>query len=152
MNTIRIDPLQPGETVLVLVDFVYPLDFDGAEAFAPSAWAAAQRSAALRERLSARGCRTVYANDNYGRWTSEFKVLWRRCARREGPAGRIARALKPTPRDFAVLEPRHSAFYARLLDLLLKQLRYRRLVVTGIAASNCVLFTAMGAYLRDDSL
>ncbi|MBW8894534.1 MAG: cysteine hydrolase, partial [Burkholderiales bacterium] len=50
------------------------------------------------------------------------------------------------------LKPRHSAFYATPLDLLLEQLRCKRLIVTGIAADNCVLFSAMDAYLRGYSV
>lgn len=34
------------------------------------------------------------------------------------------------------------------LDLLLNQLRCRRLIVTGIAADDCMLFSAMDADLR----
>ncbi|RZJ00298.1 MAG: isochorismatase family protein, partial [Rubrivivax sp.] len=38
------------------------------------------------------------------------------------------------------------------LDLLLDQLQCKRLIVTGIAADNCVLFSAMDAYLRGYSV
>ena len=35
---------------------------------------------------------------------------------------------------------------------MLTQLKCRRLVITGLAADSCVLFTAMDAYLRGYSL
>jgi nicotinamidase-related amidase len=152
MNKVRVDSPGSSKTVLLLVDFVNPLEFDGAETLAPSALVAARRTASLRRRLAAEGFRTVYANDNYGMWTSDFRALWKSCAARRGPAGQIAKALKPTSKDFTLLKPRHSAFYATPLDILLKQLRCKRLVVTGIAADSCVLFSAMDAYLRDFSL
>lgn len=147
-SRIRVDAMEPSSTVLLLVDFVNPLNFPGAQALAPSALAAATEAARLRRRLSRDGVRCIYANDNYGRWTSDFKASWQRCSRMGGVAGRMARALAPRARDFAVLKPRHSAFYATPLDILLQQLQCKRLVITGLAADSCVLFTAMDAYLR----
>lgn len=152
MSSIRTDDLAPSKTVLLLVDFINPLDFDGAAELAPSAVAAARQTARLRRRLSAEGVRTVYANDNYGQWTSDFKALVRHCKAQRGAAGQITRAMAPTARDFALLKPRHSAFYATPLDMLLGQLKCKRLIVTGIAADSCVFFSAMDAYLRGYSL
>lgn len=152
MSKIRTDALQPSKTVLLLVDFVNPLSFDGAAELAPSALEAARQTANLRRRLAAEGVRTIYANDNYGQWTSDFKALWRHCRAKPGIAGKIARLIAPRRDDFALLKPRHSAFYATPLDLLLEQLRCKRLIVTGIAADNCVLFSAMDAYLRGYSV
>lgn len=105
---------------LLLVDFINPLQFDGAKALAPSALAAARQTARLRRRLDNEGVRTVYANDNYGDWTSDFKALLHRCLALPGDAGRMAKLVAPRRRDFAVLKPRHSAFYATPLELLLQ--------------------------------
>ncbi|MGM9480256.1 cysteine hydrolase family protein [Roseateles sp. NT4] len=152
MSKIRTHALEPSKTVLLLVDFVNPLDFDGAAALAPSALEAARQTSSLRRRLAAEGVRTVYANDNYGQWTSDFKALWQHCRAAPGIAGKIAKLMAPKRDDFVLLKPRHSAFYATPLDLLLDQLRCKRLIVTGIAADNCVLFSAMDAYLRGYSV
>jgi len=92
--------------------------------------------------------RTIYANDNYGMWTSDFKALWKRCAELSGPPGLLAKAITPRAKDFSLLKPRHSAFYSTPLDILLTQLQCKRLVITGLAADSCVLFSAMDAYLR----
>jgi nicotinamidase-related amidase len=143
--------LVASPTVLLLVDFINPLDFDGADALAPDALAAAQATARLR-RQSGPGVQTLYANDNYGVWRSDFKALWSRCRSMRGASGTIARLMKPRRDDLTVLKPRHSAFYATPLHLLLRQLKCKRLVITGLAADNCVLFTAMDAYLRGFSL
>ncbi|HEY8877940.1 MAG TPA: isochorismatase family cysteine hydrolase [Roseateles sp.] len=152
MSSIRVEAFKPSSTVLLMVDFVNLLDFPGAEDIAASAVEAATRTARLRRRLSREGVRVIYANDNYGLWTSDFKALWQRCARRPGPAGQIAKRIAPQAKDLILLKPRHSAFYATPLDLLLEQLRCRRLVITGIAADSCVFFSAMDAYLRGYSL
>ncbi len=69
---------------------------------------------------------------------------------REGSlsAGLVS-ALRPAETDYFVLKPKHSGFFASTLDLLLRYLGARRLILTGIAGNLCVLFTANDAYLRD---
>ena len=152
MSKVRTEDLAPSKTVLLLVDFVNPMRFEGAKQLTPSAIEAAQQTAALRTRLAHSGVRTIYANDNYGVWTSDFKSLWKSCAAMRGAPGKICKTVAPTKNDFTLLKPRHSAFYATPLDMLLKQLRCKQLIVTGISADSCVLFSAMDAYLRGYAL
>jgi nicotinamidase-related amidase len=140
--------LPASRTVLLLVDFINPLDFPGAEALRESAVAAAHAALQLRRRLSREGCATVYANDNYGLWRADFGQVQRHCMAAGRDAATLARVLRPRRRDFTILKPRHSAFYATPLHLLLQQMDCRRIVLAGIAADSCVLFTAMDAYLR----
>ena len=135
-------------TVLLLIDFINPLDFDGAQEMADAALQAARAAATLKARVLAEGGQCIYANDNYGTWRSNFPELWRKCRAMKGAPGRIASALKPGPTDLTVLKPRHSAFYCTPLDLMLGQLKPRRLILCGLATDNCVLFSAMDAYLR----
>jgi nicotinamidase-related amidase len=149
---IRTPPLPPSPTVLVLVDFINPLQFDGADALAAPALAAARATAALRRRTARDGVQTIYANDNYGVWRSDFKAVWARCRALDGAPAQIARLLQPRRNDLTILKPRHSAFYSTPLDLLLRQLRCRKVILAGLAADNCVLFTAMDAYLHGYSL
>jgi nicotinamidase-related amidase len=151
-SAVSIDTPPTSRTVLLLVDFVNPLDFDGAQDLRAPALEAALATARLRARLGKRGVRCIYVNDNYGEWSTDFRSLWRTCAALQDEPGRIARTLKPGPEDFTVLKPRHSGFYATPLDLLLHDLKCKRLVITGMAADNCVFFTAMDAYLRGYSL
>jgi nicotinamidase-related amidase len=58
----------------------------------------------------------------------------------------------PEEDDYFVLKPKHSGFYSTSLDLLLKHLGARTLILAGIAGNNCVLFTANDAYMRDFNL
>ena len=149
---IDVEQLGPSRTVLLLVDFINPLNFDGAENLRDAAVSASRATARLRRRLWREGCQAVYANDNYGVWRSDFSSLWQTCSLVAGAPGTMARALRPRKQDFTILKPRHSAFYSTPLDLLLRQLKCKRLVLTGLAADNCVLFTAMDAYLRGYSV
>lgn len=137
-----------SKKVLLFIDFINPLDFDGAQELAPAALSAARSANTLKSSVLAEGGRCIYANDNYGTWRSNFPELWRRCSRMKGVPGQIARRLRPGREDLTVLKPRHSAFYGTPLQLMLDQLKTRELILCGIATDNCVLFTAMDAYLR----
>lgn len=151
-NRIATPALPQSRTVLLLVDVINPLDFDGAAALRDAAVAAGRTASRLRRQFSRDGFATIYANDNYGLWRADFNEVWRHCLAAGSEAAALARTLKPRQRDFTILKPRHSAFYATPLDLLLQELKCRRLVITGIAADSCVLFTAMDAYLRGYTL
>jgi nicotinamidase-related amidase len=141
--------LPRSERVLLLVDFINPLDFPGGEHLAAPAVEAARRTAELKQRLTGEGVTTIFANDNYGVWQSDFHTMVATCVGMEGPAGEIARALYPQAADLTILKPRHSAFHASPLDLLLKEMHTRELVICGLATDICVQLTAMDAFLRE---
>lgn len=134
--------------VLVLIDWINPLNFPGAEKLARPALAAARATARLRERLEGEKVAVVYANDNYGSWQSDFQSLVAQCRARDDTSGEIARLLAPRPRDITLLKPRHSAFYGSALELLLKEMGARELVLSGLATDMCVQMTAADAFLR----
>lgn len=134
--------------VLVLVDVINPLNFPGAEKLARPALAAAKATVRLREQLDEDKVAVVYCNDNYGSWQSDFQGLVAQCCEREDESGEIARLLAPRPRDITLLKPRHSAFYCTALELLLKEMGARELILAGLAADMCVQMTAADAFLR----
>jgi nicotinamidase-related amidase len=57
--------------------------------------------------------------------------------------------LKPEEDDYFVSKPKHSGFFATPLELLLRYLNIQRVILTGVAGDNCVLFTAADAYMRN---
>lgn len=145
---VRSSTLSRSSKVLLLVDFINPLRFEGAEAIAPQAVEAARATAAFKRRCTAEGWSIVYVNDNFGEWRSDVSVLLRECRRSGGAAAELARLLSPKDGDLFVLKPRHSGFYQTPLALLLDELGARQLVITGLAADYCVQSTAMDAYVR----
>ncbi|HZY16045.1 MAG TPA: cysteine hydrolase, partial [Ramlibacter sp.] len=84
-----------SQRVLILIDFINPLDFPGAEKLAAPALAAARATARLRDRLDGDGVAVIYANDNYGVWQSDFHSLVTQCLGRDDTSGAIARLLAP---------------------------------------------------------
>jgi nicotinamidase-related amidase len=134
---------------LLIIDMINAFDFDGAEAMLPRALAAAKATAALKQRARRARVPVVYVNDNFGRWRSDFRSILMRCLR-EGVRGKpIAELLKPDEDDYFVLKPKHSGFQFTTLDVLLAHLGAETLILTGVAANFCVLFTAHDAYMRD---
>jgi nicotinamidase-related amidase len=136
-------------TVLILIDVINDLEFEGGDALLASALPMAERIAALKRRTKRAGIPAIYANDNYGRWQSDFTKLIDH-VRGDGVRGKpIADLLLPEEDDYFVLKPKHSGFYSTTLDTLLDYLEVRTLILTGIAGNSCVLFTASDAFMRD---
>jgi nicotinamidase-related amidase len=134
---------------LLLIDVINDLEFEGGDALLEHALPMADRVAALKRRAAAAGIPAVYANDNFGRWQSDFAKVLERC-RAPGVRGRpIADRLAPEADDYFVLKPKHSGFYSTTLDTLLDYLEVDTLILTGLTADSCVLFTAADAYMRD---
>jgi len=144
--------LPRARTALLLVDMINPLQFEGAQQLAAPALQAAKALAALKREAAVRGVPSIYVNDNFGHWRSDFRSLVAHCRRLKGPAARLARLLRPESHDFAVLKPRHSGFHGTPLELLLERMGTRQLVITGLATDLCVQFTAMDAFLRGYAL
>jgi nicotinamidase-related amidase len=137
---------------LLVIDMINDLEFEGGKRLLPHAEKAAGRIAALARRARASKVPVIYANDNFGRWRSDFRQVVEHCLT-DGVRGQpLAELLRPQPEDYFVLKPKHSAFYATTLATLLQYLGATRLILTGINGDNCVLMTAIDAYVRDFEL
>jgi nicotinamidase-related amidase len=134
---------------LLLIDVINDLEFDGGEALLAQALPVAARIAALKRQATKVGIPAIYVNDNFGRWQSDFAKLLAHCLNDDVRGQPLAEQLQPEPDDYFVLKPKHSGFYATTLDLLLRHLRVRTVILTGLTGDICVLFTANDAYMRD---
>lgn len=90
----------------------------------------------------------IYVNDNFGHWRSDFAEVFTHCTRRKARGRQVSRRLKPGRNDYFILKPRHSGFFATSLAPLLEHLKIDRLILAGIAANLCVLFTAHDAHMH----
>ena len=135
---------QPDRTqiCLLIIDMINEFTFDGAEKLFPAIEQTAATIATLKQRAKSVGLPVLYVNDNFGKWRSDFRTLVNRCVEDGCRGKRIAEALRPDKDDYFILKPKHSGFFATPLELLLRHLNIRRVVLTGVAGDNCVLFTA----------
>jgi nicotinamidase-related amidase len=131
---------------------VAPLDVNNhsehedGDALLADALRAAPHIASLRDRAHGAGVPVVYANDNFGRWTSDQPAIIERC--RNSPGREVVEQVAPADGDYFVMKPKHSAFYQTSLPILLEHLEASTLVIAGWTTDICVLFSAIDAYMR----
>jgi nicotinamidase-related amidase len=92
----------------------------------------------------------VYVNDNYGDFTAGFDDI--ADAALHGQRPDLVTPIAPDEDCLRLLKVRHSAFYASSLDYLLRRLEARQLVLTGQVTEQCILYTALDAYVRHFSV
>jgi nicotinamidase-related amidase len=138
-----------SSVALLLIDVINDLNFGSADELLVQALPMARKIAALKREAAQLQIPTIYVNDNFGQWKSDFRHTVEHCCAGNSRGREISRALRPEADDFFVLKPKHSGFYATTLDLLLEYLKTDTLIIAGIAANICVLFTANDAYMRD---
>ena len=141
-----------SSTALLIIDMINDLEFDEGPQLLKYARPAALQIAALAARLRAASIPIIYANDNFGKWQSDFRAQVDHCLY-DGVRGEaIVSPLIPQESDYFVLKPKHSAFYGTTLSILLDYLQVERLILTGVATDICVMVTASDAYMRDFEL
>lgn len=138
-----------GGMALLIVDMISCWSFPDADKLLRGAVRIAPQIAALKARCKRAGVPVIYANDNLGRWRSDFGKLVAMSLDRGGNAAAVTTALRPSERDYFVLKPKHSAFYATPLTLLLQDLKVHHLLVVGTASDQCVMATVSDARMRD---
>jgi nicotinamidase-related amidase len=143
---------ESAPVALLLIDVINDLEFPGSEELVAQAVPMARRVLELKRRAKAAGIPVVYANDNFGRWQSDFTKVVEHCLNDGVRGEELSRILQPDDDDYFVLKPKHSAFYATTLDTLLAYIGARTLILTGIAGNICILFSANDAYMRDFEL
>jgi nicotinamidase-related amidase len=137
----------PG-TALLLIDVINDLEFDGGENLWKHAKAMVEPLRKLRERARRAKVPIIYANDNFGRWHSDFEATIRHAVDRRCRGKEIAEPLLPDQDDYFVLKPQLSAFHGTPLEMLLDSLQSDHLILTGLAGNLCVMVTAHDAHMR----
>lgn len=139
-------------TALVVLDLIADFRFPDGARLLRAALPVAQRIQQLRRRAKAAGVPIVYVNDNLGKWQSDRHELLKHCLSDRSRGKPLVQHIAPEDDDYFIFKPKHSAFFATPLAELLKQSAIERLIVTGTTSHQCVLFTAMDAYVRDFEL
>ena len=142
-------PVPVSGTALLLIDVINDLAFEGPARWSPrpSRWPSGWRRSSGAP--APRACPRSTSTTTSGSGAPTFARRWRTASRARRRGVRVAQRLRPDPRDYFVLKPKHSGFFDTTLDTLLGTLRIRRVILTGIAGNICVLFTANDAYMRD---
>ncbi|HEY7050830.1 MAG TPA: isochorismatase family cysteine hydrolase [Mycobacterium sp.] len=92
----------------------------------------------------------IYVNDNYGDFTATHHDLVRSAL--DGQRPDLVKPIVPPPGCRFLTKVRHSAFYSTALEYLLGSLDTERVILTGQVTEQCILYTALDAYLRHFSV
>ncbi|OZI07624.1 isochorismatase [Siphonobacter sp. BAB-5385] len=141
--------LEQSPVALLVIDMINDLEFPEGEEFVQSSEQAARNIVRLKEQARQHRIPVIYANDNFGRWRSDFNEVIEHVLHDQVRGQRLAELLRPDQDDYFVLKPKHSAFYATTLSTLLQYFQVKRLILTGISTDSCIAFTASDAYMRD---
>lgn len=133
-----------GGLALLIIDMMNDFDFQNGETLRDEGIALSSRIIALRDQVEKAGGAIVYVNDNFGEWHSQRDRIVARALAAGAPL-----RLAPRKRDYFIIKPQFSGFYATNLPVLLPKIAVSRLILVGLAADICVLFTAADAHMRD---
>ena len=133
---------------MLLLDVVTDFEFEDGDKLLRNSLPMARKLSRLKTRAKKAGVPVIYVNDNFGKWQEDFKTMSEHFMRPEAKGRRIVSLLQPDADDYYVLKPHRSAFYSTTLELLLRDLKTTKLILTGVTTDICVLFTANDAYMR----
>jgi nicotinamidase-related amidase len=136
-----------ADTAVLVIDMMNAYRHPDAELLIPNVADVVEPLAGLI--AAARGREDVdliYVNDNYGDFAAQPSDLVQ--AALEGDRPDLVEPVVPDEGCRFLTKVRHSAFYASPLAYLLGRLETRRVVLTGQVTEQCVLYTALDAYVR----
>jgi nicotinamidase-related amidase len=134
------------DLAVIVVDVLNPYEHEDADQLAVHAACALEPIATLVAAAVDAEAELVYVNDNYGDFTATRDDIVRRAL--EGRHPELVEPIVPSREIDFLQKVRHSAFYSTALDHLLRRREVRTLVLAGQVTEQCVLYTALDAYVR----
>ena len=133
-------------TALIVTDMLNSYEHADADRLTRSV----ERSLPAMERLIGRAPEsetlTIYVNDNFGAWRSSRQELLENAL--HGRYGRLVEPIAPPDDALFVVKARHSIFFQTPLEYLLGQEQVDRVVLIGQVTEQCILYSALDAYIR----
>lgn len=136
-----------SDTALVVVDMLNHYRHEDAEKLAPNVAPIIDPLVGLIEAARSRDdVDLIYVNDNYGDFAAQFSDIVDAALAGEHPD--LVRPIVPADDCLVLTKVRHSVFYATALHYLLGRLGSRRVVLAGQVTEQCILYSALDAYVR----
>ncbi len=133
---------------LLIIDMLNDFVNKKGKLYVPKSEEIIPRINALAEAFRERGLPVIYTNDAHLPKVDKELGLWGEHAIRGTWGAQVVEELKPKEGDYVVEKRRYSAFFSTDLDLLLRELNVKEVVLTGVATNVCVLHTAADAFFR----
>jgi nicotinamidase-related amidase len=135
------------QTALIVIDMLNDYEHEDADALATSVEEKLPQIVALRDAAGEReDVMLVYVNDNHDAWDSERDDLVERA--RKGKRPDLVEPIAPVGRVSFFPKGRHSIYYQTAVDHLLKVEAVERVILVGQVTEQCILYSALDAYLR----
>jgi nicotinamidase-related amidase len=136
-----------SDVAVLVIDMLNTYEHEDADVLAASVAEVIDPLAGLLSRARTRGdVDLIYVNDNYGAFDADFRDIV--AAALNGKRPDLVKPIAPGEDCLRLLKVRHSAFYASSLDYLLGRLEARQLILTGQVTEQCILYSALDAYVR----
>ncbi|MEA2252861.1 MAG: hypothetical protein QOI62_2447 [Solirubrobacteraceae bacterium] len=135
------------ETALVVVDMLSTYEHDDAETLTRNVRAVLPRISELVENAADdEDVELIYVNDLYGEWNAGRAELLERVL--GGEHRDLVEPIAPAEDVSFIVKARHSIFYETPLEYMLRQKEIGRLVLVGQVTEQCILYSALDAYIR----
>lgn len=136
-----------SDVAVLVIDMLNTYQHEDADLLAPNVAEIVDPLAGLISQARSRDdVDLIYVNDNYGDFDADFRDIADAALNGERPD--LVEPIAPDEDSLRMLKVRHSAFYASTLAYLLRRLETRRLILTGQVTEQCILYTALDAYVR----
>src|SRR3954469_19717972 len=135
-----------SRSALIVVDMLNSYEHADAEQLVRSVERVLPTIRGLIQRAAREDVLTIYVNDNFGTWRSNREELVRTAV--EGEFGHLVEPIAPKEETLFVVKARHSIFYQTPLEYLLGQEDVDRVVLVGQVTEQCILYSALDAYIR----
>ncbi|GAB2851720.1 cysteine hydrolase [Actinocorallia aurea] len=136
-----------GTTALLVIDMLNPYRHEDADRLQEGvAGIVGPLSGLLGRAVKAEDALIVYVNDNLGDFSATRDELVERALAGERPD--LVEPIVPSPDCAFLTKVRHSAFYGTALEYLLGRTEVDAVLLTGQVTEQCILYTALDAYIR----
>ena len=136
-----------SDTAVLVVDVLNTYEHPDAEVLVPNVEKIIEPLAELvRNARESDDVDLIYINDNYGDFTAQFSDIVR--AALDGARPDLVKPIAPEEGSRLLTKVRHSAFYSTPLAYLLSRLDAKRVILTGQVTEQCILYSALDAYVR----
>ena len=133
-------------SALIVIDMLNPYGHPDAGPLMASVRTALPGICALIDAARKQDAVTIYVNDHHGDWSATAAKLTEHAL--AGRAPELVAPIAPEDDTPFVMKARHSIFYGTQVDYFLREQRIDQLVLAGQVTEQCILYSALDAYVR----
>ncbi len=138
--------MAPMKTAVIVIDMLNGYEHEDADALMASVGEALPAMCRLVDQAREQDVLVAYVNDNHGDWAAARRELTEQALR--GRAPELIEPIAPPAGTRFIAKARHSIFYETQTEYLLRERAVERIVLVGQVTEQCILYSALDAYVR----